>query len=119
MNYNGNSEAVKTLNRDLTIAEITMIMVGNSIIQYINEDITAEECVTEILLNGAGTIVYQLGLIAGGSLGVIIITIIVSQISKTALEYRQFQKINMEKENQINTIGRESLIEMEYQRRKL
>jgi len=119
-NHFGNLEVTKILSKDLPIAEIsTMIMVGNSVVRYINDDISAEECVTEIIMNGAGALAYHLGMMAGGPAGAIITSIIVGQISKIVLEYKQFKKINTEKEIQINNIVKDALIEMERQRCKL
>ena len=115
-----NSERAKMLSMDLPIAEIsTIIMVGNSVIKYISDDITAEECVTEILMNGAGAMAYSLGMVIGGPAGAIISSVVVAQISITVLEYKQAKKLSTEKECQINHLVGEALIEMEKQRKNL
>jgi hypothetical protein len=116
----GNKELIKALGKGLPIAEISAtVMIGNSIIRYINDDISAEECVTEILMNGIGTWAFSLGMAAGGPAGAVIASLVVAQISKIVLEYRQINRLNAEKERQINSLVSEALIEMARQRAKL
>lgn len=111
------SKIAQMLNKDLPIAEIAiMIMIGNSVIRFINDEISVEECVTEILMNGVGVLAYHLGMVLGGPVGAIVSTIVMGQISKAVIEYKQFLEVNEEKEIQINTIVRDALIEMEIQR---
>lgn len=118
--YCGTSNVAQILSKDLPIAEISaMIMVGNSVRKFIDDDISAEECVTEIVMNGVGVLAYQLGMVAGGPAGAIIASLVVGQISKTVLEYKQVKKINSQKQNQINTIVRDALVTMESQRKNL
>ena len=66
-----------------------------------------------------GAFAYSLGMAVGGPAGAVIGSIVVAQISKSILEYRQCQKLNEEKEQQISCIVSEALVEMEKQRKYL
>jgi hypothetical protein len=115
-----NPKFAKILQKDVPIVQIsTIIMVSNSAIRFINDDISGEECLTEILMNGVGAFAYSLGMAVGGPAGAVIGSIVVAQISKSILEYRQCQKLNEEKEQQISCIVSEALVEMEKQRKYL
>ncbi len=118
-NFAGNTAMVTAL-QNLPVAQIAVaISVGNSVMRFINDDISAEECVTEILLNGAGILAFNIGMTVGGPAGAIIASVVVGQISKTILEYKQTQKLNAEKERKFNSIVCEALLEMEKQRKNL
>lgn len=108
------------LMKDLPIQQIsTAVMIGSSVIKYINDDITAEECVTEIILNGLGALAYSIGMVIGGPAEAIISTIVMGQISKCVLEYQQKNKMQREKDEKLISVTSAALVEMEKQRRKL
>lgn len=112
-----NTGATRFLGKGLPITEIsTAIMVGNSVIKYINEDISAEECVSEIMMNGAGIIAYQLGLSIGGPAGAIVASVVCSQVCKIVTDYKNIQKLSEERLSRINSMASQALIEMENQR---
>lgn len=115
-----NESVKKFLSKDIPIQDISsMIMVGDSVLRFINDDITAEECVTEIVLNGVGSIAYVLGETLGGSAGAILSTVVVGKISKCVIEYQEKTKIQRKKDNRFNEITAAALIEMEEQRQEL
>lgn len=118
---NMSSGALKNaLMKDLPIQQIsTAVMIGNSVIRYINDDITAEECVTEIILNGLGALAYSMGMAIGGPAGAIISTVVMGQINKCVLEYQQKNKVQREKDEKLFSLTSAALVEMEKQRRKL
>ena len=68
------------------------VMVASSVKRYMDGDISAEDCAVEILLNGVGTLSYQLGMMAGGPVGAAIASIVTTQIANTIVEYRQEKK---------------------------
>lgn len=114
----------KTLNtilsKDLPIQQISAaVMIGNSVCRYLNDDITMEECVTEIFLNGMGSLAYSLGMMIGGPAGAIVSTIIIGQINKSIIEYQQQAKIDREKERRLSNLTKEALYAMEMQRQEL
>lgn len=75
-------------------AEIAMAtMTINTVKQYLDGKLSAEDCVCNILKQGAGTLAYQMGFAIGGPAGAIIASVVVTQISTAITEYRQEQKI--------------------------
>ncbi len=115
---NSNNEFIKNvLSKDLPIKEISSsIMIGNSVIRYINDDISAEECVTEIVLNGLGSIAYTMGMALGGPAGAIISTIVIGQINRIVIEYQNMNKLTQEKERRISALKNRGLTEILNQR---
>ncbi|MGE4284708.1 MAG: hypothetical protein AB7G87_13520 [Clostridia bacterium] len=104
-------------NGGLPVAEISAaIMISNSVIKYVNGDIDGEQCVTEILMNGAGVIAYSLGMSVGGPAGAVIASVICSQVCKAMIDYKNIEKLSKEKLARVNSIATEALTEMEYQR---
>lgn len=105
------------LSKDLPIKEIsTAIMIGNSVVRYINDDISAEECITEIVLNGLGSVAYTMGMAFGGPAGAIVSTIVMGQISKIVIEYQSINKLTHEKEKRIISLKAKALTEIDNQR---
>lgn len=104
-------------NSGLPVAEISAaIMIGNSVVKYVNGDIDSEQCVTEILMNGAGVIAYSLGMSLGGPAGAVIASVICSQVCKVITDYKNIEKLSKEKLARVNSIATKALTEMEYQR---
>lgn len=86
-------------------AEIAMaVMVAKSIGRYLDGDISAEDCAIEMLLNGVGTISYQIGMMAGGPVGAIVASIVATQIANTIEEYRQEKKIREQRDSEIQCV---------------
>lgn len=113
-----NNEFIKNvLSKDLPIQEITTaISIGNSVIRYINDDISAEECATEIILNGLGSIAYTMGMTMGGPAGAIIATVVMGQISRVVIEYQNTNKLTEEKNKKAEKLKNIALEEMKNQR---
>lgn len=108
------------LTKDLPIQQISAIITtGGSVVRYLNDDITADECVAELVLNGLGTLVYTTGSILGGPAGAILSTIVVSEINRCVIKHYQEIAIEREKEQRFIDLTREALIAMEQQRREL
>lgn len=104
-------------NSGLPVAEISAaIMIGNSVIKYVNGDIDDEQCVTEILMSGAGVIAYSFGMSVGGPAGAVIASVVCSQVCKAITDYKNIEKLGKEKLARVNAIATKALIEMEYQR---
>lgn len=104
-------------NSGLPVAEISAaIMIGNSVVKYVNGDIDSEQCVAEILMNGAGVIAYSLGMSLGGPAGAVIASVICSQVCKVITDYKNIEKLSKEKLTRVNSIATKALTEMEYQR---
>lgn len=96
---------------------ITTIMVTRSVIKYLDGEITEEECAAEIITGSAGMIAFQLGLISNPvGVGAIVVTLVVSQISKTILKYQQEKKIAAKRMAQFNRIVSDALIALEKQK---
>ena len=70
----------------------------------------------EILLNGAGTYAYQLGMLIGGPAGAVVTSVVVTQIANTIVEYRQMKKIAAAREAEINNVLHEAMHEIIRQR---
>ncbi len=65
-------------------------MTINSIKKYLDGNISAEDCVVQIIQNGTGAIACQLGAaIGGGPAGAVVASIVMTQITTAVEEYRQ------------------------------
>ena len=109
-------------NKMLPIAEIaTIVMVGNSVMKFIDGDISSEECVTEILMNGAGALAFSLAPITGGA--AIVASIVIGSICQTVnnviCSYKKAKKIDAKRNAEFNRILLEANIALEEQRRRL
>ena len=108
------------LTKDLPIQQVSaVITTRSSVVRYLNDDITADECVAELVLNGLGTLAYTAGSILGGAAGAIISTIVVSEINRCIIKYYQTVEMAQEKEKRFLNLTREALIAMEQQRKEL
>lgn len=89
--------------QQLPSAEIAMAaMIADSVFRYLDGELSGEDCVIEILLNGVGTYAYQLGALLGGPAGAIIVSVVATQISHAILEYQQTQKVHAERVSEID-----------------
>ena len=105
------------VRNDLPIVEISLgIMIGQIVLKYAAEEIDEEQCVTEILMSGAGTMAFQAGMIFGGPAGAVIATIVIGKISETILKYQQQKRLAREKEVRFNSIIREAMCALEKQK---
>lgn len=109
-------------NKMLPTAEIaTIVMVGNSVMKFIEGDISSEECVTEILMNGAGALALSLAPVTGGA--AIVASIVIGSICQTInnmiFSYRKAKKIDAKRNAEFNRILLEANIALEKQRRRL
>ena len=111
------SNAIKNiLTKDLPIQEISSaVMIGGSIVRFINDEINAEECLTEIIMNGIGSLAYSLGMAIGGPAGAIVSTIVVGQINSIILEYQNMIKLNEAQNKRVLEIKSKAMQEMEKQ----
>lgn len=108
------------LATNLPIAELSLIyMVGETAFKFINDEITAEECMQAILLNGAGALAYSIGLALGGAGGAIMATAVVTAISNTVVTYKINRKIDNAKRAQIDKITSEALAVLSEQKEVL
>lgn len=91
----GADQLANFISKDFPAAEIAMAaMTINTVKQYLDGQISAEDCAFYILRNGAGTLAYQLGFaLTGGPAGAIIASVVVTQISNAITEYRQERKL--------------------------
>lgn len=106
--------------QQLPIAEIALAnMIAGSVSRYLDGEISGEDCVIEIFLNGAGTYAYQLGMLLGGPAGAIATSVVVTQIANVIVEYRQMKKITEAREAEINNVLREAMSEIVSQRTAL
>lgn len=111
-------------NKDLPIFEVlTAINMGSYVIDFINDEITAEECVRKILDNGIGMLAYGLGLSLGGPIGAMVAStvtsFVLSEIDRIVNEYREISKHNKMIISRINSISNEAVVEIKRQRENL
>ena len=116
----GNQELLDFVGQNLPIAELTMLyMVGKSVTKFASGEISGEECAREIVLNGAGVMAFKLGMAFGGPAGAIISTLVVSQISRTILEYQQQRRLDAKRIAMFNHIVSDAMVAIEKQREKI
>lgn len=112
------AEALKKVAaQELPIAELALAaMVAGSVTRYINGEISGEDCAVEILLNGAGSLAYQLGFAFGGPVGAVVASIVMTQMTNTILEYRQEKKIQKERVAEIDAVLSQAIFEISRQK---
>lgn len=105
------------LLKALPVAQVVnVVMVGNSVVQYIDGNITAEECATEILMDSVGVVAFALGSAVAGPVGAFVASVVMGKICGAILEYKQANKMAAEKLSRVNHIATEALSVMEFQR---
>lgn len=117
-----NSGAFGITNKMLPLAEIaTMAMVGNSVKKFVDGDISSDECVIEILMNGAGSLALALAPVTGGVAIVtsIVIGAICHTINEAIFSYKKLKKLDARKNAEFNKILIEANIALEKQRTRL
>lgn len=99
---------------------VTTIMVTRSVMKYLNDEISEEECAAEIITGSAGMLAYNLGLISNPvGASALVITLVVSQISATILKSQQEKKFAAKRLAQFNYIVRDTLVALEEQKKIL
>ena len=91
-------------------------MTARSVIQYLDGEISGEDCAVQILVRGTGILAYQLGTIIGGLAGAVVASIITTQITNTILEYRQEKKISQARDAEISHVLSHTIFEIAHQR---
>lgn len=99
---------------------VTTIMVTRSVMKYLDDEISEEECAAEIISSSAGMLAYNLGLISNPvGASALVITLVVSQISATILKSQQEKKFAAKRTAQFNHIVRDTLVALEKQKNTL
>ncbi len=99
------------------IAEVAAAaMTARCVIQYLDGEISGEDCAVQILVSGAGVLAYQLGALVGGPAGAVVASIIVTQVTNTILEYRQEKKIQRARDAEISRVLSHAMAEISRQR---
>ena len=98
---------------------IGTVMVTKSVLKYLNGEINSEECISEVLINGASSAAYILGMSLGGVAGVLISTFVCSQICEAISSYKRKNKITKRRLATINKITSQALHDMETNRNVL
>lgn len=93
-----------------------------SVVKYLNGEISGEDCALEILKGNAGILAFQIGA-AFGPVGIIVSTLVVSQICGTIMGLQQKMRAEKafikEREKELNRVVNEGLIELEKQKQQL
>lgn len=92
----GAEQIAKLAATKLPVNEIAMAaMTFNTVKDYLDGKITAEDCAFQLVANAAGTIAYQLGsaLTCGCPIGGVVASMVMSQVIGAIASYRQEQKI--------------------------
>lgn len=95
------------------------VLVARSVCQYLNDEVSAEECVQDILLGGIGLLAMEIGFVAGGPAGVIVATLVVGAIQETVMSYRNHVKANARRVAAFNRLIREAEEELKEQKKRL
>lgn len=101
----------------IPVAEIAAAaMTARCVKQYLDGEITQEECAVQILVSGAGILAYQFGMSIGGPAGAVVASMITTQITNTILEYRQEKKIQRARDAEISRVLSHAMREISHQR---
>lgn len=101
----------------IPVAEIAAAaMTARCVIQYLDGEISEEDCAIQILISGAGILAYQFGAAIGGPAGAVVASVITTQITNTILEYRQEKKIQQARDAEISRVLSHATREISRQR---
>lgn len=93
-----------------------------SVVKYLNGDISGEDCALEILRGNAGMFAFRIGA-AFGPVGIIVSTLVVSQICSTIIGIQQKmcaeKAFIREREKEFNNVVNKGLIELQRQKQHL
>ena len=104
----------------IPVAEIALAcMVANSMDRYLKGEISGEDCALEILINGAGTFAFQMGMALGGPAAAVITSMVVSVIANEIVAYRQEQKVRKARDAEIDYVLSRAMTEILRQRKLL
>lgn len=117
----GADHAVNFVAGGFPVAEVAAAaMTARCVIQYLDGEISGEDCAVQILVSGAGVLAYQLGALVGGPAGAVVASIIVTQVANTILkyrlEYRQEKKIQQARDAEISRVLSHAMAEISCQR---
>lgn len=108
------------LVKNMPIKELgTIIQVGKIMAKYVNDEISAEECVGTILKETLEGCICVLAGTVGGVAGSIIATVVISQMNRFLVDYISKLEIEDDKERRFNKLISEALVAMELERNKL
>lgn len=116
-NIVGADHVAKFVAGGFPVAEVAAAaMTARCVIQYLDGEISGEDCAVQILVSGAGALAYQLGTLVGGPAGAVVASIIVTQVTNTILEYRQEKKIQQARDAEISRVLSHAMAEISRQR---
>lgn len=99
------------------VAEVAAAaMTAKCVIQYLDGEISGEDCAAQILVSGAGILAYQFGTMIGGPAGAVVASIIATQITNTIVEYQQEKKIQRARDAEISRVLSHAMAEISHQR---
>lgn len=113
----GADHIVNFVTGEIPVAQIAAVaMTARCVKQYLNGEISEEDCAVQILISGAGILAYQLGGIIGGPAGAVVASMITTQITNTILEYRQEKKIQRARDAEISRVLSHAMREISHQK---
>lgn len=119
-NLFGAQKVAEIAAQQVPVAEIAMAaMTINSVKKYLDGNISAEDCVVQIIQNGTGAIACQLGAAIGGPAGAVVASIVMTQITTAVEEYRQEKKLTKKRDAEIQNLLTEAQTELQRQQRSL
>lgn len=119
-NVAGADQIAGFMANGLPVAEVAAVaMTARYVKQYLDGDITGEDCAIQILISGAGALTYQLGMVIGGPAGAVVASIITTTITNTILEYRKENKISRARDAEISYVLAHAAREIEHQKNQL
>lgn len=93
-----------------------VVMTAKYVKQYLDGEISGEDCALQILASSAGALSYQFGMVIGGPAGAAVASIITTQITNTILEYRQEKKDSRARDAEISRVLSHAKAEIARQR---
>ena len=101
----------------IPVAQIAAVtMTARCVKQYLDGEISEEDCAVQILVSGAGILAYQFGMSIGGPAGAFVASMITTQITNTILEHRQEKKIQRARDAEISRVLSHAMREISHQR---
>lgn len=101
----------------IPVAQIAAVtMTARCVKQYLDGEISEEDCAVQILVSGAGILAYHFGALIGGPAGAVVASMITTQITNTILEYRQEKKIQLARDAEISRVLSHAMREISHQR---
>ena len=79
-------------------------MTANAFVNYLDGNISIQDCAFQIFSNGLGTLAYSLGASVGGPVGGALASMVTAQITATIEKYRQEKKIQKARDTEISHV---------------